>query len=73
MHGEVGPAVENGALHLLHENTLAAHLPDGDVGTPVAHRLHDDRLNGIAQGGRDEVGLQPGESAGPSGRAHHGD
>ena len=72
VHGEVGPAVEHRRLDLLHEHALAAHLPDGDVGTPVAGGLDDDGLDRLTEGGSDQVGLQPGQRAGPSGRAEHG-
>ena len=38
VHGEVGPLVEHGLLHLLHEHALAAERADRRVGSGVARR-----------------------------------
>ncbi len=45
VHGDVGTAVEHGALHLGDEHALAAHGMDGDVETLVAGGGHDHRLD----------------------------
>src|SRR3954454_24134669 len=67
MHRNVTPPLQNGGLHLLPEDTAAAHLVDRDIGAAVAGGLHHDDLDVAAEQLSDVVGLPPGQLAAPGG------
>ena len=61
MHSQVGAAVEDRQLHLLHEGALSTDLRYRDIGEGVARRLHHDRLALRCAGQRaEEIGDAPG-------------
>ena len=74
VHREVGPAVEHGLLHLLHEHALAAEGADRRVGAGVARGLHQDQLDvqagvhGLQQRGH-VLGLPAGQGTAPGRQA----